>query len=54
MSMHGISYSFHKRNYLFKASTIDKQINIDTLCTQNHQELYSPGTHTSRGQSVLQ
>ena len=34
--------------------TIDKQINIDSLCTQNHQELYSPRTHTSRGQSVLQ
>jgi len=34
--------------------TIDKEININSLCTQNHQELYSPRTHTSRGQSVLQ
>ena len=34
--------------------TIDKKINIDSLCTQNHQELYSPRTNTSRGQSVLQ
>ena len=25
-----------------------------SLCTQNHQELYSPRTPTSRGQSVLQ
>ena len=24
------------------------------MCTQNHQELYSPRTHTSRGQNVLQ
>ena len=24
------------------------------MCTQNHQELYSPRTHPSRGQSVLQ
>ena len=33
---------------------IDKKINIDSLCTQNHQELYSPRTHTFKGQSVLQ
>ena len=25
-----------------------------SLCTQNHQELYSLQTHSSRGQSVLQ
>ena len=33
--------------------SIDKKIKIDSLCTQNHQELNSPRTHTSRGQSVL-
>ena len=27
---------------------------VDSLCTQNRQELYSPRTHTSRGQSALQ
>ena len=30
------------------------KMNIDSLCTQNHQELYSQRTHPYRGQSVIQ
>ena len=29
-------------------------ININSLCAQNHQELYSQRAHTSKGQNVLQ
>ena len=45
----------HKQLITGKQLYTGKQlITIDSLCTQNHQELYSPRTHTSRGQSVLQ
>ena len=46
--------NLEKLNTIYSGINIDKKINIDSLCTQNHQELYSPRTHTSKGQSVLQ